>query len=174
MFLVEERAVLRRVGLPVLVSGLPDLQIPCPAGFQGFQSSGCPPPDVGSEAFFGLAFVAELEGAQFALDIADAGVPMRASTQPVLPARNRSKGGEPDGLPERSGDRNQQHRLALCRRRSSRQDDACRETLSSAQFAATCRHLAQPNGQSCINRDHGPCPQSHRARMLPIRSGFRG
>jgi hypothetical protein len=44
------------------------LQIPCPACFQCFECGACPAPDVGPEAFFGLALVAELEGAQFAVD----------------------------------------------------------------------------------------------------------
>jgi hypothetical protein len=47
--------------------GVPVLQIPCPTGSQGFQCGACPAPDIGPEAFFGLAFVAELEGAQFAV-----------------------------------------------------------------------------------------------------------
>jgi hypothetical protein len=48
--------------------GVPVLQIPCPAGPQRFQCSACPAPDLRAEAFFGLALVAELEGAQFAVD----------------------------------------------------------------------------------------------------------
>jgi hypothetical protein len=52
-----------RVGLDV-----PVLQISRSAGFQSFQGGACPAPDVRAEAFLGLAFVAELKGAQFAVD----------------------------------------------------------------------------------------------------------
>jgi hypothetical protein len=38
------------------------------AGSQRFERGACGAPDVGAEAFFGLAFVTELEGAQFAVD----------------------------------------------------------------------------------------------------------
>jgi hypothetical protein len=53
---------------PYVGLGVPVLQIPCPASFQCFQCDACPAPDVGPEAFFGLAFVAELEGAQLSVD----------------------------------------------------------------------------------------------------------
>jgi hypothetical protein len=53
---------------PRVSLGVPVLQVPCPAGFQCFECGACPAPDVGTEAFLGLAFVAELEGAQFAVD----------------------------------------------------------------------------------------------------------
>jgi hypothetical protein len=52
------------------------LQVPCPSGLQRFQCGANSAPDIGPEAFFGLAFVAEFEGAQFvvgepqALDVA--------------------------------------------------------------------------------------------------------
>jgi hypothetical protein len=53
---------------PYVGLGVPVLQIPCPAGPQCFERGACPASDVGPEAFFGLAFVAKLEGAQFATD----------------------------------------------------------------------------------------------------------
>jgi hypothetical protein len=48
--------------------GVPILQVPRPAGVERFQRGACPAPDVGAEAFLGVAFVAEIEGAQFAVD----------------------------------------------------------------------------------------------------------
>jgi hypothetical protein len=53
---------------PYVGLGAPVLQVPCSAGPQRFQRGTCPAPGVGSEALFGLALVAELERAQFAVN----------------------------------------------------------------------------------------------------------